>query len=89
MFCKALSAGERSDLGRTTTLYIEIADRIRLERQMICDAKRARAREVREEAIRETDLKRLLATQEEATEEVMRKRIAEAAASFTSKRHST
>ena len=86
MMRKALSKEERADHGRTTRVYSEMADHLRLDRKMICEAKRARVREEREEAIRETDSKRLLATQEAATQEAKRKTIAEAATSLASKR---
>ena len=55
---------------------------------MASSAKQARLREEREEAIRETDSKRLLATEEREAQEAKRKAIAAAAASFAAKRDS-
>ena len=78
-----MSEADRKADGRSTRAYTEIADAIMLERQVASSAKRARLQEEREEAIRESDSKRLKAIEERGAQETKRKAIAEAAASFT------
>ena len=59
-----------------------------LQRRVSSSAKRTLLQEQREDAIRESDSKRLLATEEREAQETKRKAIAEAAASFAAKRDS-
>ena len=59
-----------------------------LERQINSSAKRARIQEDRDEAIRATDSKRLLATAEKEAQEAKQKAIAVAAASLKAKKKS-
>jgi len=91
MLRQAVSAADAAAQGRSTRstkAYCEMADAIRLERQMDSNAKRARLREDRDEAIRATDSKRLLATAEKEAQEAKQKAIAVAAASVKAKKQS-
>ena len=89
MLSQAVSAADAAAQGqstRSTKAYCEIADAIRLERQIDSNVERARIQEDRDEAIRATDSKRLLATAEKEAQEAKQKAIAVAAASSKAKK---
>ena len=89
MLRQAVSAADAAAKGqstRSTKAYCEIADAIWLERQIDSNPKRARFQEDRDEGIRATDSKRLLATAEKEAQEAKQKAIAVAAASLKAKK---
>ena len=83
---RLLSAADKDTQGRKTSSYNELSDALMTERTVVKAAKRARMQEDRDDSIRETDAKRLLATQEKVREEAKSKRIADVAAALLAKK---
>ena len=85
---QAVATEDRNAHGRSTRAYSDIAESVMLERTMHSNAKRARLHEHRQDAIAETDAKRLLATEEKAREESKQEAIANVAARFLANKNS-
>jgi hypothetical protein len=85
---RLLSAADKDTQGRKTSSYSELSDALMTERTVVKAAKRARMQEDRDDSIRETDAKRLLATEKKMEEEAKSKRIADAAAAILAKKES-
>ena len=82
----ALSAGERKSFGRGTELYCELADAIRLERQVNMSAKRARLREEQEGVVDIYNAKRLYVEEQRRIQEIKRQAISDASCAVNARK---